>query len=193
MPDFPDRAEVAVEAKLDLRTAVLARRRALPADRRITAAGRVQDELIKLVRRLRPARATGYVPVGTEPGGADLPDVLLAALGSSGQLLLPVLCPDLDLDWARYPGPDGLVAAGRGLREPAGERLGRAAIGRRGTGGGARTRGRPARQPTGSRAAARTTGRCTGGAPTRWPWRCCTTASWSTPFRPRHMTGRWMR
>ncbi|MFY1598021.1 5-formyltetrahydrofolate cyclo-ligase [Micromonospora sp. WMMD737] len=125
MPDFSDGAQ---EAKRDVRAAVLARRRALGAPRRADAAGRVQAELVALVRRLRPLRMTAYVPVGSEPGGPDLPAVLHAALPPGGELLLPVLRDDLDLDWAAWSGPAGLVAAGRGMREPAGPRLGRAAV-----------------------------------------------------------------
>ncbi|MEU6077045.1 5-formyltetrahydrofolate cyclo-ligase [Micromonospora sp. NPDC047074] len=127
MPDFSHEAE---GAKRDERAAVLTRRRALTAPQRTDAAGRVQAELVALVRRLRPLWMTAYVPVGSEPGGADLPAALHAALPPGGELLLPVLCDDLDLDWAAWTGPDGLVAAGRGMREPTGPRLGRAAIGR---------------------------------------------------------------
>ncbi|MFJ8689243.1 5-formyltetrahydrofolate cyclo-ligase [Micromonospora wenchangensis] len=128
MPDFSDGAEVAHAAKREARAALLARRRALTAPRRAAAAARVQAELTALVRRLRPARMTGYVPVGSEPGGPDLPDVLRAALPTGAELLLPVLRDDLDLDWAPYGGPGTLVAAGRGMREPDGPRLGRRAI-----------------------------------------------------------------
>ncbi|MGN9807836.1 5-formyltetrahydrofolate cyclo-ligase [Micromonospora sp. BQ11] len=124
MPDFSDGAEVTHEAKRDTRAALLARRRALDAPRRAEAAARVQAELVSVVRRLRPHRMTAYVPVGSEPGGADLPAVLHAALPPGGELLLPVLRDDLDLDWAAWSGPDALVAAGRGMREPAGPRLG---------------------------------------------------------------------
>ena len=124
MPDFSDEAEVTNEAKRDTRAALLARRRALTAPRRAEAAARVQAELVSVVRRLRPRRMTAYVPVGSEPGGPDLPAVLHAALPPGGELLLPVLRDDLDLDWAVWTGPDGLVAAGRGMREPAGPRLG---------------------------------------------------------------------
>jgi 5-formyltetrahydrofolate cyclo-ligase len=65
-----------------------------------------------------------YVPVGTEPGGADLPE----ALAAHARVLLPILLPDGDLDWVRYEGPSSLVAAPRGLREPTGSRLGPDAI-----------------------------------------------------------------
>ncbi|GAA3739383.1 hypothetical protein GCM10022225_23110 [Plantactinospora mayteni] len=127
MPDFSD--EDVGPRKTALRTTMLARRRALSAPARLAAAERLRAELRALVQRVRPHRITGYVPVGTEPGGAELPDELAGALEPTGQLLLPVLRPDLDLDWAPYAGPGSLVAAGRGLREPATERLGRGAIG----------------------------------------------------------------
>lgn len=125
MPDFSDEVE---RAKVEVRARLLARRRELsPADRR-AAAERLQAALVALVRRVRPERLTCYVPVGSEPGGPELPEVLAAALGSAGQLLLPVLRPDLDLDWAPYDGPGSLVAAGRGLREPRTGRLGTSAV-----------------------------------------------------------------
>ncbi|MEE6311426.1 5-formyltetrahydrofolate cyclo-ligase [Plantactinospora veratri] len=108
---------------------MLARRRALSAPARLAAAERLRAELRALVQRVRPRLITGYVPVGSEPGGAGLPDDLVGALGPTGRLLLPVLRPDLDLDWAPYAGPGALVAAGRGLREPVTDRLGRGAIG----------------------------------------------------------------
>ncbi|MGS2614104.1 5-formyltetrahydrofolate cyclo-ligase [Micromonospora sp. LZ34] len=115
-------------AKRDARTALLAHRRALTGPQRAAAAARVQAELVSLVRRLRPRRMTAYVPVGSEPGGPELPAVLAAALPPGGELLLPVLRADLDLDWAAWTGPDALVAAGRGMREPAGPRLGVTAV-----------------------------------------------------------------
>ncbi|WP_406074822.1 5-formyltetrahydrofolate cyclo-ligase [Micromonospora sp. NBC_01638] len=128
MPEFSDEAEVTRAAKRDARVELLARRRLLPGPARVAAAGRVQVELVALVRRLRPQRMTAYVPVGSEPGGADLPEVLRAALPADAELLLPVLLADLDLDWAAYTGPDDLIAAGRGIREPVGARLGVAAV-----------------------------------------------------------------
>ncbi|MEU8013803.1 5-formyltetrahydrofolate cyclo-ligase [Micromonospora parva] len=129
MPEFSDEAEVTRVAKRNSRVELLARRRSLPAATRAAAAGRVQAELVALVRRLRPHRMTAYVPVGSEPGGADLPEVLREALPADAELLLPVLLADLDLDWAAYTGPAALIAAGRGIREPTGARLGVAAVG----------------------------------------------------------------
>jgi 5-formyltetrahydrofolate cyclo-ligase len=62
------------------------------------------------------------VPVGTEPGGASLP----ALLAEHCTLLLPILRPDGDLDWAPYDGQ--LRRSARGLFEPAGGALGTSAI-----------------------------------------------------------------
>ncbi|MBQ1040194.1 5-formyltetrahydrofolate cyclo-ligase [Micromonospora sp. C81] len=128
MPEFSYEAEVTRTAKREARADLLARRRSLPGPARAAAAGRVQAELVALVRRLRPRTMTAYVPVGSEPGGTDLPDALRAALPTDAQLLLPVLLDDLDLDWAAYTGPEDLVAAGRGMREPTGARLGVTAV-----------------------------------------------------------------
>ncbi|WP_341718917.1 5-formyltetrahydrofolate cyclo-ligase [Micromonospora sp. FIMYZ51] len=116
------------EAKRARRGALLAGRRALSEAARRDAAERVQTELVALVRRLRPGRMAAYAPVGTEPGGPDLPAVLAAALPAGAQLILPVLRDDLDLDWATWAGPAAMVAAGRGIREPATPRLGVVAI-----------------------------------------------------------------
>jgi 5-formyltetrahydrofolate cyclo-ligase len=114
----------AAAAKTEVRGTVLAARRSLSAEVRHQAAVRVQAELLALVCATRPAVIASYVPMANEPGGADLPEVLAA----HGRLLLPVLRTDLDLEWAYFAGPDSLSPGP--LREPAGPRLGLAAIGR---------------------------------------------------------------
>jgi len=126
VPDFP--GFPARSTKTTLRNQILTARRALPGVTLDAAAARLRAEVVGLVRRLQPAVVAGYAPVGAEPGGPDLPAAVAAALDPAGALLLPVLRPDLDLDWARYAGPDRLAPSGRGLREPTGPRLGRAAL-----------------------------------------------------------------
>jgi 5-formyltetrahydrofolate cyclo-ligase len=105
--------------KAALRRAVLAARHGLPPPERRRADATLAAALVPLVAGRVVA---GHVPIAEEPGGADL----LPALATAARLLLPVLLPDLDLDWARYEGD--LVPGGRGLREPPGPRLGVAAI-----------------------------------------------------------------
>lgn len=67
----------------------------------------------------RAATVAAYVSMGTEPGTG----LLLEALLERGtRVVLPVLQPDNDLDWAVHTGT--LVPARRGLLEPAGPVLG---------------------------------------------------------------------
>ncbi|MGN9911901.1 5-formyltetrahydrofolate cyclo-ligase [Phytohabitans sp. LJ34] len=119
MPDLSD-----LPRKATLRAALLNRRRSLPAPSLEDASARVVAELATLVRRQGPACVAGYVPVGAEPGGPGLPDALAGMLSPEGRVLLPVVLPDLDLDWAVYHGPYSLTPGPHGLREPSGRRLG---------------------------------------------------------------------
>ena len=67
----------------------------------------------------RAATVAAYVSLGTEPGTG----LLLDALQARGtRVILPVLQPENDLDWAVHSGP--LVPARRGLLEPDGPLLG---------------------------------------------------------------------
>lgn len=72
------------------------------------------------------ATVGGYVPVGSEPGSLDMFDRLRE---QGCRVLLPVVVGAEPLDWAEYSGPDSLRPARYGLREPAGDRLGEAAVG----------------------------------------------------------------
>jgi 5-formyltetrahydrofolate cyclo-ligase len=81
--------------------------------------------LAEVVRARAPHAIAGYAPIGGEPGGPALPEVLS---GGGVPVLLPVLRDDLDLDWAPYHGPQSLHPGPRGLREPDTPRLGVSAI-----------------------------------------------------------------
>jgi 5-formyltetrahydrofolate cyclo-ligase len=69
----------------------------------------------------RAATVAAYVAVAGEPGTGPLLDALVAA---GKRVVLPVLLPDGDLDWAVYSGPGSLAPARLGLLEPVGPRLG---------------------------------------------------------------------
>jgi 5-formyltetrahydrofolate cyclo-ligase len=56
-----------------------------------------------------------YYSVGAEP---DTRGLVYALWKRGTYVLLPLLRPDGDLDWASYEGPDSLVPGPRGLREP---------------------------------------------------------------------------
>jgi 5-formyltetrahydrofolate cyclo-ligase len=89
------------------------------------AARSIAEHLLATTELRQAATVAAYVSIGTEPGTGPL----LEALGSSGRrVILPVVLPDLDLDWAVYDGPGGLARARRGLLEPTGERLGVQAV-----------------------------------------------------------------
>lgn len=89
MSDFSQRS------KAEVRTAVLAARRAR-SDRAADDRA-IRHALVELATGLRTV--AGYVPLGTEPGGAPLPDELAQACD---RLLVPLMLPDRDLDWTVY-------------------------------------------------------------------------------------------
>ncbi|MFE7710044.1 5-formyltetrahydrofolate cyclo-ligase [Streptomyces sp. NPDC057486] len=107
-------------------------RRQLLASRALLASEDVENAAMVLSRgavgltELAGARTVAaYVSVGSEPGTRALLDALRAR---GVRVLLPVLLPDNDLDWAPYEGADRLLPAGRGLLEPDGPRLGPDAV-----------------------------------------------------------------
>jgi 5-formyltetrahydrofolate cyclo-ligase len=126
MPDFAGEAQISRTKKIALRNLLLTKRSSTATSVRRAAAASIQAALLSLVRTQHPSTIAGYVPVGSEPGGSDLPDVLLDALPPGGRLLLPVLLDDGDLDWVAYSGT--LTRGPRGLLEPEGARLGVDAI-----------------------------------------------------------------
>jgi 5-formyltetrahydrofolate cyclo-ligase len=72
----------------------------------------------------RAATVAAYVSIGAEPGTG----VLLDALTTAGKrVILPVVQPDLDLDWGTWRGSTALAPARMGLLEPV-DRLGLDAI-----------------------------------------------------------------
>ncbi|WP_354642004.1 5-formyltetrahydrofolate cyclo-ligase [Kitasatospora camelliae] len=109
--------------KAGLRSRLLTERRALAAGAREVAAAALALHALELAEPAGVVAA--YVSVGAEPGTGPLLDALL---DRGVRVLLPVLLPDNDLDWAEYTGADQLEAAARGLREPTGPRLGPQAV-----------------------------------------------------------------
>lgn len=106
-------------------------------DQLITARGRLplaeiaeRARLIAKVVMGRPemrsaATVAAYVSVGREPGTGPLLEAMRAA---GKRVILPVLLPDNDLDWATYVGAESLASASRGLLEPTTPPLGVDAI-----------------------------------------------------------------
>jgi 5-formyltetrahydrofolate cyclo-ligase len=112
-------------AKTAMRDQLLTTRNRRPLLERSAAARELALELMAAPEVLRAATVTAYVAVGSEPGTAPLLDALVAA---GKRVLLPVVLPDLDLDWAAYAGDHDLAPARYGLLEPVGSRLGVEAV-----------------------------------------------------------------
>ena len=101
--------------KAELRAQVLARRSALPADQRAAAGKLIRDAVLAAPQVQMAGTIAAYYSIGAEP---DTHGLVYALWKRGSYVLLPVLRPDGDLDWASYEGPDSLVAGPRGLREP---------------------------------------------------------------------------
>ncbi|MFE2284461.1 5-formyltetrahydrofolate cyclo-ligase [Streptomyces sp. NPDC059443] len=116
-------------AKSALRRELLAARRALSPDILRTSARALSRSACELPELSDAHTVAAYVSIGTEPGTRELLDALRAA---GKRVLLPVLLPDNDLDWAVYEGPGSLAEAAHPgkmtLLEPAGPRLGPDAV-----------------------------------------------------------------
>lgn len=109
------------DAKRDLRRRLLTGRRARSVADIGAAASALADHALAWEPVRRARTVTAYVSVGAEPGTGPLLERLRAA---GTRVLLPVVLPDLDLDWAAYTGPGSLAAARLGLLEPTGTLLG---------------------------------------------------------------------
>ncbi|MFE6982732.1 5-formyltetrahydrofolate cyclo-ligase [Streptomyces griseus] len=112
-------------AKSSLRRELLAARALLTKEDAVRAAAVLASAALDLPELADARTVAAYVSVGREPGTRAL---LEALRGHGVRVLLPVLLPDNDLDWAAYEGPEHLLPAGRGLLEPDGPRLGPDAV-----------------------------------------------------------------
>jgi len=102
--------------KAILRARLLAARSGLEADQRRDAGRLIRDTLLDLPALQMAGTVAAYYSVGTEP---DTRALVYALWKRGTYVLLPLLRPDGDLDWASYEGPDSLVPGPRGLRQPA--------------------------------------------------------------------------
>ncbi|MET0740744.1 MAG: 5-formyltetrahydrofolate cyclo-ligase [Candidatus Nanopelagicales bacterium] len=120
---MPGRAD-ATRRKADLRRLVRDRRAAAHLERTSAAAIAITQQVLTLPETASAGMVAAYVAYGSEPPTELLLQELLAR---GTRVLLPVLLPDLDLDWAAYE-TTRMVAGLRQALEPAGPRLTPAAI-----------------------------------------------------------------
>ena len=101
--------------KAELRAQILARRSARPADRRTAAGKLIRDAVLDAPQVQMAGTVAAYYSIGAEP---DTRGLVYALWKRGSYVLLPVLRPDGDLDWASSEGPDSLGPGPRGLRQP---------------------------------------------------------------------------
>ena len=100
----PSRAE-----KSSLRRRLVAARAAMSDDARRAAARQTRDHLLEMPEMSAAGTIAAYYSTGAEP---DTRTLIFALWKRGSYVVLPILLPDGDLDWASYEGPDSL-AAGR--------------------------------------------------------------------------------
>ncbi|MCL2541377.1 MAG: 5-formyltetrahydrofolate cyclo-ligase [Nocardioidaceae bacterium] len=108
-------------AKVAVRDQLLAGRRRRPLLEVGEAARAIAARVLAAPEVRRAATVACYVSIGSEPGTSALLDALVAA---GKRVIVPIMLPDNDLDWAVYRSDGSLAPAGRGLLEPLGPRLG---------------------------------------------------------------------
>jgi 5-formyltetrahydrofolate cyclo-ligase len=125
LPDGPGATPGANTAKLALRDQLVTARNRRSLLDVGDAARAITEHVLATTDVRRAATVAAYVSIGTEPGTT----ALLESLTELGKrIILPVVQPDLDLDWSVYRGPTSLAPARMGLLEPLGPRLGVGAI-----------------------------------------------------------------
>jgi 5-formyltetrahydrofolate cyclo-ligase len=111
----PGRPADLAAAKSALRAQLLAARRTLSEDQRAQAGRSIRDAVLGLPETEMAGTVAAYYSVGAEP---DTHGLVFALWKRGTYVLLPLLRPDGDLDWASYEGPDSLAPGPRGLLEP---------------------------------------------------------------------------
>jgi 5-formyltetrahydrofolate cyclo-ligase len=101
--------------KANLRRRLVRARAATPASERAAAGRLIRDHVLEMPEVSAAGTVAAYYSVGTEP---DTHGLIFALWKRGSYVVLPVLLPDGDLDWASYEGPDSLAPGPRGLLQP---------------------------------------------------------------------------
>jgi 5-formyltetrahydrofolate cyclo-ligase len=130
LPGGVAEADISVVKAVDkgvVRRRLAAARAEMSASDRAAAGVLIRDHVLSLPQVAAAGTVAAYYSLGTEPATHSL----VYALWKRGSyVVLPLLLPDGDLDWASYEGPDSLVPGPRGLLQPAEPPRGRATIAR---------------------------------------------------------------
>jgi 5-formyltetrahydrofolate cyclo-ligase len=102
--------------KAALRRRLMADRAQLTPAQRAAAGRGLREAILELPEVQMAGTIAAYYSLASEP---DTHGLVYALWKRGGYVLLPLLRPDADLDWASYEGPDSLRPGPRGLAEPA--------------------------------------------------------------------------
>jgi len=75
----------------------------------------IRDHVLEMPEVTSAGTVAAYYSVGTEP---DTHGLIFALWKRGSYVVLPVLLPDGDLDWASYEGPESLAPGPRGVLQP---------------------------------------------------------------------------
>ena len=114
-------------AKAALRRRVLAARASLSQAERGAAGAALRDAVLALPQAEMAGTVAAYWSLSSEP---DTHGLIYALWKRGSYVLLPLLRPDNDLDWASYEGPDSLRPGPRGTAEPSEAPRGTGAVAR---------------------------------------------------------------
>jgi 5-formyltetrahydrofolate cyclo-ligase len=99
-----DAADPLAARKTELRTALLAARRARDPQQLDQARRALRSRIVERVLAAEWHSVAAYIPLATEPGS---PELLAELAGHGVRVLVPVLLADRDLDWAEW-SPSGV-------------------------------------------------------------------------------------
>jgi 5-formyltetrahydrofolate cyclo-ligase len=98
-----------------LRRQQVAARTAMPDSIRNESGRLIRDHVLEMPQVTSAGTIAAYYSVGTEP---DTRGLIFALWKRGSYVVLPVLLPDGDLDWASYEGPESLAPGPRGVLQP---------------------------------------------------------------------------
>ena len=98
-----------------LRRRLVTARAAMSDSARAQASRLIRDHVLEMPEVSAAGTIAAYYSIGTEP---DTRRLVFALWKRGSYVVLPVLLPDGDLDWASYEGPDSLAPGPRGLLQP---------------------------------------------------------------------------
>jgi 5-formyltetrahydrofolate cyclo-ligase len=101
--------------KATLRRRQVAARAAMPNSIRNVSSRLIRDHVLEMPEVTSAGTIAAYYSVGTEP---DTRGLIFALWKRGSYVVLPVLLPDGDLDWASYEGPESLAPGPRGVLQP---------------------------------------------------------------------------